>query len=229
MKPAWKKESRFFAVRLAAATAALLLGAGGTAFALRVFYFSGSFLGPYSLLRAALFSPAPIALGVWLLYGLSGSAAFRRRLLGAAWWFFTALYCMVLAFVLFGGGRRDYDYSYLKPNLSPFLSLVREFKSAFSGRFDMRPLMGLMGNLALFFPLGFLLPWKMKGRYPRLAATLLLLAAIVAVESLQQLLVVGVFDIDDILLNFTGMLLGAAMQSAVQKTVKKRTAAAKDM
>lgn len=204
-----------------------MLGAGGTVFALRVFYHSGSFLGLYSLLRVALLSPVPVALGLWLLYGLSGSAVFRKRLLGAAWWFFTVLYCAILAFVLFGGGRRDYDYSYLRPNLVPFVSLIKELKSTFAGRFDMRSLMSLMGNLALFAPLGFLLPWKMKRKRPGLAAVLWLFAAVVAVEALQQISVAGVFDIDDILLNLAGVLLGAAVQSAVQKAVKKRAAAAR--
>ncbi|HWS29574.1 MAG TPA: VanZ family protein [Clostridia bacterium] len=219
LKPVWKKGSKLFTAQLIAAAILLLFGLGGTVFALRVFYHNGSFLGPVTLLLAALVSPVPIAFGVWLLYALSGSTDFRKKLLGMAWWFFTVLYCAILGFVLFGGGRRDYDYSYLRPNFVPFVSIVREIGNAFIGRFHMSPLIGIVGNLLLFSPLGFLLPWKMKGKRPKSKAALLLFAAILSVEVFQQLFVKGVFDIDDILLNFTGALLGIAVQAAVQKSI----------
>ncbi len=225
MEPVWKKESRFFALKLAAAALLLIVGAVGTVYALRVFYHNGSFLSPFTLLVIAFGSPVPLLLALWLLYTSTGPV-FGRKLLGAAWWFFVVFYCVILGFILFGGGRRDYDYSYLRPNFVPFLFVFKELSSAFEGRLDMGPLRGLIGNLALFAPLGFLLPWKMRGRHPKTASALLLLLAIVAVEVLQQVFVVGVFDIDDVLLNFLGVLMGVAAQGAVQKGISiKRTSA----
>lgn len=217
IKPAWKKGSKLFAAQLIAAAVLLLFGLGGTAFALRVFYYNGSFLEPVTLLKVALLSPVPIALGIWLLHALSGSKDFQKMLLNAAWWFFSVFYCVILCFVLFGGGRQDYDYSYLGPNLVPFVSIIREIKNAFIGRFSIRPFISLIGNLALFAPLGFLLPWKMKGKHPKSGAALLLFTAILTVEVLQQIFVAGVFDVDDILLNFAGVLLGIAVQAAMKK------------
>ncbi len=195
----------------------LLVGLGGTVFTLRVFYFNGSFLEPGTLLRVALISPLPIVLGIWLLYALSGSVDFHKKLLNAAWWFFTVLYCIILGLTLFVGGRQDYDYSYLQPNLVPFVSTISEIKNAFIGRFTIRPFISLIGNLAMFTPLGFLLPWRMKGKYPKSKAAFVLFLAILTVEVLQQLFVVGIFDIDDILLNFAGALFGIAGKVVVEK------------
>jgi len=219
IKPAWKKGSKLFTAQLIAAAVLLLFGLGGTVFALRVFYYNGSFLTPITLLKVAFLSPVPIVFGIWLLYALSGSMDFQKKLLDASWWFFTVLYCVILSFILFGGGRRDYDYSYLRPNLVPFVSIIREIKNAFIGRFSIRPFISLIGNLALFAPLGFLLSWKMKGKRPKSGAALMLFAAILTVEILQQLFVAGVFDIDDIWLNFAGALWGIAVQAAVQKYI----------
>jgi glycopeptide antibiotics resistance protein len=138
-------------------------------------------------------------------------------LLNAAWWFFFVFYCVILCFVLFRGGRQDYDYSFLGPNLVPFVSIIKEIKNAFIGRFSIRPFISLIGNLALFAPLGFLLPWKIKGKHQKLGATLVLFGVILTVEALQQIFAVGVFDVDDILLNCAGVLLGIAMQAVVRR------------
>lgn len=200
----------------------LLVGLGGTVFTLRVFYFNGSFLEPGTLLKVVLLSPLPIVLGIWLLYALSGSTDFQKKLLNATWWFFTVLYCMILGFTLFVGGRQDYDYSYLRPNLVPFVSTIREIKNAFIGRFTIRPFISLIGNLAMFTPLGFLLPWRMKGKHPKFKAAFVLFLVILTVEVLQQLFVVGVFDIDDILLNFAGALFGIAGKVVVEKCFSSR-------
>jgi glycopeptide antibiotics resistance protein len=223
---AWKNKGAFLYAKLALAAALFLAGAGGTIFALRVFYAHGSFVTPFTLALIALSVPFPVALATWLLYSASGSNRFRKGLITAVWWFFVGLYGVILCFVLFGGGRRDYDYSYLRANLTPFSSILKDIKSAFGTRFDVRPLVGLFGNLGLFLPLGFLLPWKMRGAHPGWSSAMLLLAAVVTAELLQQFFTVGVFDVDDILLNFLGVLLGLAVQGVAKGAVKKKKASA---
>ncbi|HMM31903.1 MAG TPA: hypothetical protein PKB13_09030 [Clostridia bacterium] len=124
MAGAWKNKGAFLYAKLVLAAALFLAGAGGTIFALRVFYAWGSFVSPFSLVLIALSVPLPVALATWLLHSLSGSDCFRKGLFTAVWWFFVGLYGVILCFVLFGGGRRDYDYSYLRANLTPFSSIL---------------------------------------------------------------------------------------------------------
>ncbi len=76
--------------------------------------------------------------------------------------------------------------------------------------------------MGLLFPMGFLLPWKMRGAHPGWSSAALLLVAVVMAERLQQLFTVGVFDIDDILLNFIGVLLGIAIQGAIKGVAAKK-------
>ena len=222
MVGAWKNKGAVLHGKLALAAALFLAGAGGTVFALRVFFAQGSFVSPFALALVALSVPLPVVLATWLLHSASGSERFRKGLLTAVWWFFVGLYGVILCFVLFGGGRRDYDYSYLRANLTPFSSILKDIKSAFATRFDVRPLAGLIGNLGLFLPMGFLLPWKMRRAHPGWSSAALLLAAVVMAELLQQLFTVGVFDIDDILLNFIGVLLGVAIQGAIKGAAAKK-------
>lgn len=64
------------------------------------------------------------------------------------------------------------------------------------------------GNIAWFLPLGFLLPWEIQ-RLRRLR-NLVLFAFLfsLAAETLQYVFAVGIFDIDDVILNTLGAVLG---------------------
>ncbi len=68
----------------------------------------------------------------------------------------------------------------------------------------------LVGNIALLVPIGFLVPlvyrtmtWK--------KAVILGIAAGLVIELLQTVLHVGIFDIDDLILNALGVLIGYGM------------------
>lgn len=79
----------------------------------------------------------------------------------------------------------------------------------------------LWGNVLMFVPLGFLLP----ATFPRLRKwyrTLLTAAGIVTlVELTQMLFLVGTCDIDDLLLNLIGTVLGYGLFAAMRIFVKK--------
>lgn len=69
-------------------------------------------------------------------------------------------------------------------------------------------LWNVAGNIAWFLPLGFLLPWEIKRlrRLRNLALFAFLFS--LAAESLQYVFAVGIFDIDDVILNTLGAVLG---------------------
>lgn len=64
------------------------------------------------------------------------------------------------------------------------------------------------GNVALFAPLGFLLPlcWKECDSFPKVIAAGAVISC--AIELLQLLVVSRVTDVDDVLLNLVGIALG---------------------
>ncbi len=65
----------------------------------------------------------------------------------------------------------------------------------------------LIGNIALLVPVGFLLPFV----YPNVLWKTALAIAVgsgLAIETLQVVLRVGIFDIDDVILNGLGVMIG---------------------
>lgn len=116
--------------------------------------------------------------------------------------------CIVIYFVLFSDrlGRVD-GYSTYRYNLIPFEEIRRfiVYRSYVStGAF----ILNLIGNLLVFFPVGFLVPlWKpnRSGCFHIMIDTFLFSLCI---ETLQLITKVGVFDVDDLLLNTLGGLIG---------------------
>ncbi len=82
----------------------------------------------------------------------------------------------------------------------------------------------LIGNVALFVPLGFLLPAAVRA-CRRLWVTLVVAAGMsVLIETAQALLPGHTTDVDDVILNTAGAALGFLAFSVVAWIVKRRTA-----
>lgn len=125
--------------------------------------------------------------------------------------FLTALafgYALVMCWLLFYRNRYFGEgYSY---NLVPFFTIKKYIVYHDHFNFDIW-FKNLFGNIVLFMPIGLFLPLLNK-KYSRgivLAAASILLITIV--ELTQMLTRVGSFDIDDIILNTFGALLGLMM------------------
>ena len=115
--------------------------------------------------------------------------------------------CFVIYFVLFSDrlGRGD-GYSTYRYNLVPFeeirrFIIYRNYVSA--GAF----LLNLFGNLLVFFPIGFLVPiWRLeKTGCIRIIIYAFLFS--LCIETLQLITKVGVFDVDDLMMNTVGGLI----------------------
>lgn len=79
----------------------------------------------------------------------------------------------------------------------------------------------LFGNLVAFIPLGILLPVVLNIKR-KLAATLVFsLVFLIAAETAQLVFSVGVFDVDDIILNMTGVLSGFMVYMFISKLNNK--------
>ncbi len=131
--------------------------------------------------------------------------------------FLFVLYCVVMIWLLFGRPySRTAGLSYQQQmlqniNLQP-LHTIRNYLYVLryhaQDSLYIHCFINLAGNILLFIPAGYLLPrlWQRYRRFFRFLFTCLL--AILAVEGLQLITLLGSFDVDDIILNLFGMILG---------------------
>ena len=80
----------------------------------------------------------------------------------------------------------------------------------------------LFGNVAAFMPLGFLLP-IVSGAKKKLRVTVLLsFALLLMAEAAQLIFRVGVFDVDDIILNMLGVIFGYMVYIMISRVNKAK-------
>ena len=94
------------------------------------------------------------------------------------------------------------------PNFMPFKTIGLYLRG---GGGSLIASVNLLGNIGLLVPVGFLLPFVFPGMTWK-NALLWAIASGFAIEGLQVLLRVGIFDIDDVILNGLGVLLGYGLQ-----------------
>lgn len=93
-------------------------------------------------------------------------------------------------------------------NLVLFHSISRYWQSLKNDPFHHASILNLWGNIVAFVPLGLLMPLSLAGNLAYLRSLLTGLLLTLSIELTQLVLAVGVWDIDDILLNLTGVLVG---------------------
>jgi len=121
----------------------------------------------------------------------------------------------LLYLMFFGMGRFQYDDNIVR--LQPVVSTIWFIEETISW-YDIVKI--VIGNIVMFIPFGFL-GWV----FPRLKDLKSLLisfvSAIVIVEALQYFTRLGVFDIDDILLNTLGVYLGWQICRFIELRLKR--------
>lgn len=115
------------------------------------------------------------------------------------------LYILCLISILFLVGRPPIriSISWYIPELTPFKTIISQLKYGSINEI----IRNIIGNLCLFIPLSFLLILKDNKYKNVLRQTVIILPSILMTEILQMITNVGVFDIDDIILNYLGVLL----------------------
>lgn len=115
------------------------------------------------------------------------------------------IYILCLISILFLVGRPSIriSNSWYISELIPFKTIISQLKYGSINEI----VRNIIGNLCLFIPLSFLLILKDNKYKNILRQTLILLPSILMTELLQMITSVGVFDIDDIILNYLGVLL----------------------
>ena len=138
----------------------------------------------------------------------SSMAVNKKKKIGI--WIAFLIYLLVLCYVLFFGGmfgRTEHSGEY-RYNLTLFQEIGRYYGIGIRfGRWWLF-ILNVIGNIVVFVPFGIFVPILFQ-RCKNIILTLLLaLQMSLTVELIQLVTQVGSFDVDDILLNTLGGLLG---------------------
>ena len=121
--------------------------------------------------------------------------------------------------------RMSRSYGYHKFNFIPFKTIWKYTRSI---GYDYA-FINLFGNIIPFMPFGFLLPLCTKKNMNFPKTVLIGMAFSLACEITQDLTMTGYFDVDDILLNTLGVILGylcLLVAGRIVAYIKKKKAAA---
>lgn len=127
-------------------------------------------------------------------------------------WTTFGVYCFVLIYILFLSRGVMTHYSYVQyfrqfTNFIPFKTII-EYVQRYNDGFRNLSVLNLLGNFFLFTPMGMLLPFVFSKLNCFWKVTLCVLGMVVFVEIAQGLLRVGSIDIDDVIFNVVGAMIG---------------------
>jgi len=127
---------------------------------------------------------------------------------------FYILFMLYLMF--FGFGRSSYDFNIVR--LVPVVSTAGFIRETIQWK---TIVINVFGNIIMFIPFGFLgIVFKKLNSFKRLIINFL--SVIIIIESFQYFTRLGVFDIDDIILNTIGVAIGFGIYKWLTKTIIDR-------
>jgi glycopeptide antibiotics resistance protein len=132
----------------------------------------------------------------------------------AAWTILTG-YSIFMIYLLFFGFSRA-NRSGRMYNLVPFKTISNYISAFHHYNFDTWAV-NLFGNVAAFIPFGLLVP-LLFSRYSRpLRLIALFFMILLLMESVQFMTQTGSFDVDDILLNMVGVMIGFGLYAGLKR------------
>ena len=143
-----------------------------------------------------------------------------------------AAYCALMLVLLFWRSPYDETQPYWEliahnHNAVPLATIRHQIGLFLTGRplYVRFAVVNLVGNVVMFVPLGFMLPWVFPA-LRRLWKTLLTTAAVIAAVELIQLFTLrGHGDVDDLILNTVGAAIGYGVwRLSAGRTLKKNAA-----
>lgn len=131
-------------------------------------------------------------------------------------------YVMFISWRMFFYAYGSYYRSYSalpEYNLIPFKTLLSLIVNFEYYELDVW-IYNLFGNIAAFVPFGLLLPAVFNVKKKFAVTILLSLIFLLGAETAQLIFRVGVFDVDDLILNMTGVILGYLIYIAISRINK---------
>ena len=141
---------------------------------------------------------------------------------------FVTYVCLLLYFVVikFNGSidriisiKESRDSGYWNYNLYPFRTIRPYLESILNSY----AYMNIFGNIVPFVPMGFLIPIISKKYINALITFFISLICIIGIEIFQFITMLGFFDIDDILLNAVGCIIGYGIYAVFKKLFSKQS------
>ncbi|ROI00666.1 VanZ family protein [Chryseobacterium daecheongense] len=121
-------------------------------------------------------------------------------------------YTLFLLYLMFlGMGRFQYDDNILR--IEPILSTIKFIEGTISWK-DI--IIIVLGNIIMFIPFGFL-GWVLPQLKDLKNLLFTFMSAIIIVEALQYFTRMGIFEVDDIILNTFGVYLGWLMCQQIER------------
>ena len=138
-----------------------------------------------------------------------------RKQKTAGMWFF--LYGLMMLWLLFG--QRWGADLYRSINLEPFVTIRLYWKllQGADAGLVRHAFINLVGNVVMFIPLGFYQPYLIKGLRAWFKTFLSTTVLILLVEVVQYATGLGSCDIDDLILNLSGAVLGYILWRITRK------------
>jgi glycopeptide antibiotics resistance protein len=124
------------------------------------------------------------------------------------------LYSCLMIWEVFIGPYRSYS-GIRRYNLYPFKTIADYFMNSWQYSFHVL-FINLAANVITFIPLGFFASLLFKRFNNILVMVVFSIIIITVIESLQFVFNVGVFDIDDIILNTLGCIIGFAIYKIIK-------------
>ncbi|KAB3526767.1 VanZ family protein [Alkaliphilus serpentinus] len=135
---------------------------------------------------------------------------FHKRSKKTTWIFVClafSLYLFFMIYVLFISSYYNRTPGRVGFNIIPFKTIIQYIMNLKYYTIE-NVLTNLLGNIVVFIPLGFFIPSIFKTLRSGVQTTISVLIITFVVETSQRVLQVGSFDIDDIILNSIGGLIG---------------------
>lgn len=127
------------------------------------------------------------------------------------------IYMMITLYVVFFaeqmGRGTGIAYRY---NLVPFMEIKR-FLRLTDGEWKWTAWFNLVGNILCFIPFGVFLPAVCRWTRTFVRTTILTVTFSMMIETIQLCLKIGIFDVDDLMLNTIGGMLGYCIYKIVQR------------
>ena len=151
----------------------------------------------------------------------------RRKLSirAVVFWLFI-IYTIVMMIMLFGRDRSTLNLSYPEQlqyniNIVPFRTIKQYFGLLEQHYLVSNAVINLIGNIAVFIPVGLFLPylWQRLNSFFRFILTCTLI--ILIIEAVQLFTLLGRFDVDDLILNILGMSLGFLIYKIICRINRK--------
>ena len=142
-----------------------------------------------------------------------GSLSHKKIRLGLYIMF--SMYLLLMFWEVFIGPYRSYS-GVRRYNLYPFKTII-EFIFNYSKYNFQVVFINIIANIITFIPLGFFISLLSKRHFKLINSALCCIFIIVSIEMGQFILNVGVLDVDDIILNALGCILGIISYKVVRK------------